>query len=73
MHQKTLDLSWTMKFLMGKTLIQWGEEHEAILLTLDEILANQQKMAIHLGIQLNLDKENTRTKSQKRKNKSVVY
>lgn len=41
LHQKTLDLAWTMKFLMGKALMQQGEEHEAILLTLDEILANQ--------------------------------
>ena len=44
---------------MGKALIQRGEEHEAILLTLDEILANQQKLAAHLGIQLKSDEDNT--------------
>ena len=47
-----------MKFLMGKALIQRGEEHEEILLTLNELLTNQQQMEEHLGIQLNSGKEN---------------
>jgi len=46
---------------MGKALIQRGEEHEEIILTLDEILKNQQKIATHLGMQLNSDEETPRS------------
>ena len=60
LHQKTLDLAWTLKYLMGKALVQRGEEHEEILLTLDEILKNQQKIATHMGMELNSDEETPR-------------
>jgi len=49
-----------MKFLMGKALVQRGEEHEEILFTLDEILKNQQKITNQMGMEMNSVEETPR-------------
>lgn len=50
LYLKILDLAWQHKFIMGKILVEKGEEYHSILLQLDDITRHLQQMANHLGL-----------------------
>ena len=57
LYMKSLDISLEQKFLMKNVLVERGEAHQAILLQLDEITRQVQKISSHLGISLSSDTE----------------
>ena len=59
LYQKSLELQWSQKFILGKTLVEKDEYHGEILLQQDKlmlilhrILDNQAEFARRLGIKL---------------------
>lgn len=50
LYMKTLEIAWQQKFILGKILVDRGEDHSVIILQLDEITWHLQQIASHLGI-----------------------
>ena len=42
---------------MKNVLLEWGEDHQAILLQLGEITSHVQQISSHMGINFNSDSE----------------
>ena len=59
LYQKSLELQWSQKFILGKTLVEKDEQHGQILLQQDQmmlilqkVMDNQSEIAKKLGLKL---------------------